>query len=110
MVHLASYLLLVLSTMAHASAGNNNSDDIWDPTTELPKEDEPFCECYNPYSGRLAYKGLPEILCDASINPGFCYVECNGACRDQSPAGYNRCQSTLACSALNGLVLNKPCE
>ena len=40
-----------------------------------------FCECINPFQGTInAYRGDPDSLCGG---PGFCYVACNDACRDQ---------------------------
>ena len=42
------------------------------------------CECINPFSGTSrAYRGNPDTLCDTNQGPGFCYVACDGACRDQ---------------------------
>merc|ERR1712038_155580 len=58
----------------------------------------PLCDCINPFQGtNQAYRGDPDSLC-GSGGPGFCYVACNGACRDQKQtASASRCQSTLAC-------------
>merc|ERR1719510_1162943 len=67
------------------------------------------CECINPFGpvGPNGWKGNPDYLC-AGDGPGFCYVACNSACRDQEPAAsHGRCQSTAACEVHNGSCLEK---
>merc|ERR1712186_8901 len=60
------------------------------------------CQCINPFLGtEYASTGDPDILCNRL--PGLCYVSCNSDCRDQdTAAGANRCQSSLACQAYLG--------
>merc|ERR1712038_375423 len=71
-----------------------------------PAPPAPLCECINPFQcTNQAYRGDPVALC-GSGGPGFCYVDCNGACRDQQQtASPSRCQSTLACRVEDGLIL-----
>merc|ERR1712038_1873716 len=66
----------------------------YDPAPPAPL----LCDCINPFHGtNQAYRGDPDSLC-GSGGPGFCYVACNGACRDQEQTASNaRCQSILAC-------------
>merc|ERR1712055_127464 len=66
------------------------------------------CECTNPFQGtRNHYRGDPEALC-SDFGPGFCYVDCNRACRDEKPtASRGRCQSTLACGVYHGDLLER---
>merc|ERR1712038_1396336 len=63
----------------------------------------PPCECINPFQGTInAYRGNPDSLCYTG-GPGWCYVACNGACRDQQQtASAARCQSDLACCVHKG--------
>merc|ERR1712130_637690 len=67
-----------------------------------------LCECINPFQDtRNHYRGDPEALC-SHFGPGFCYVECNQACRDQKfTATRGRCQSSLACAVHRGDILEK---
>jgi len=69
----------------------------------------PPCECINPFTGTAnAWKGNPDTLCGRG-GPGFCYVDCNGACRDQQPtASPYRCQSEAACDVHCGDALTEP--
>merc|ERR1712203_294600 len=64
------------------------------------------CECINPFEGTTKhYRGDPESLC-SNFGPGFCYVACNGECRDEKPtASWRRCQSSLACKVYTGQFL-----
>merc|ERR1712061_382354 len=57
---------------------------------------------HQSFSGtEYASTGDPDILCNRL--PGLCYVSCNSDCRDQdTAAGANRCQSSLACQAYLG--------
>ena len=109
MVHLTSCLLLVLSSMALASARAQDYDYEESASPAPGTDAHPLCECYNPFSGtRNGYRGNPDTLCDDKQGPGFCYVKCDGACRDESPtASSYRCKSTLACKAELGLDLNR---
>merc|ERR1712038_146404 len=73
----------------------------WDPAPD--PDPAPLCECINPHKGTTnAYRGNPDALCGPG-GPGYCYVDCNGACCDQQPtASPYRCQSTAACDVHNG--------
>merc|ERR1712233_99602 len=73
-----------------------------------PPYEPDVCECINPFQGtNQHYRGDPEALC-SDLGPGFCYVECNHACRDQKQtASRGRCQSTLACAVYRGEILEK---
>ena len=56
-----------------------------EPEPYSPYSPAPSCECINPFLGtKRAYRGDPEALCGPR-GPGFCYVACNDACRDQKP-------------------------
>merc|ERR1719273_2934029 len=63
----------------------------------------PLCDCINPFQGTInSYRGDPDSLCGCG-GPGWCYVDCNSACRDQQQTASNaRCQSTLACCVHRG--------
>merc|ERR1712038_565370 len=73
----------------------------WDPAP-VP-DPAPLCDCINPFQGTInAYRGDPDSLCYTG-GPGWCYVACNGACRDQEQtASAARCQSDLACDVHRG--------
>merc|ERR1712038_267685 len=75
----------------------------WDPAP-APNPAR-LCDCINPFQGTInAYRGDPDSLC-AEGGPGWCYVDCNGACRDQQQtASAYRCQSDLACCVHRGGV------
>ena len=56
-------------------ASTSASPSYWPPA--------PLCECTNPFLGTVnSYRGDPDSLCSPA-GPGFCYVACDGACRDQ---------------------------
>merc|ERR1712038_745224 len=57
-----------------------------------PAPPAPLCECINAYLSILTCR-----------DAGWCYVACDGACRDQQQtASTARCQSTAACCVHRG--------
>ena len=67
--------LLLLATAALLASTSASPSGYWPPA--------PLCQCTNPFLGtRNSYRGDPDSLCSPG-GPGFCYVACDRACRDQ---------------------------